>query len=55
MNYDVIVIGAGVVGWVAQAAGWSWTFLLLIAACLLSIFFMTLTCGHERGGNASAK
>jgi OPA family glycerol-3-phosphate transporter-like MFS transporter len=40
---------------VAQAAGWSWTFLLLVAACLLSIFFMALTCGHERGGNAAEK
>ena len=41
-----------VVGWVAQAAGWSWTFLLLVAACLLSIFFMALTCGQERGKSA---
>ena len=29
------------------AAGWNWTFFLLIAACILSIFFMSLTCGKE--------
>ena len=49
------ILANWVVGWVAQAAGWSWTFLLLVAACLLSIFFMALTCGHERGGNAAEK
>ena len=43
------ILANWVVGWVAQAAGWSWTFLLLVAACLLSIFFMSLTCGQERG------
>lgn len=36
-----------VIGYVAQAAGWGWTFVLLIAACLLSILFMGLTYKRE--------
>lgn len=41
------ILANWVVGWMAQTAGWNWTFLLLVAACLLSIFFMLLTCGRE--------
>ena len=37
-----------VLGAVAQAAGWSWTFLLLLAACALAIFFMGLTYKEEQ-------
>ena len=37
-----------VLGAVAQAAGWSWTFLLLIAACMLAILFMGLTFKEEQ-------
>ncbi len=37
-----------VLGAVADAAGWDWTFVLLIAACFLSIFFMALTFRREK-------
>ncbi|MBO7643601.1 MAG: glycerol-3-phosphate transporter, partial [Bacteroidales bacterium] len=37
-----------VLGAVAQAVGWSWTFLLLLAACALAIFFMGLTYKEEQ-------
>ena len=37
-----------VLGAVAQAAGWSWTFMLLLAACALAIFFMGLTYREEQ-------
>ena len=36
-----------VIGAVAQAAGWNWTFLLLLAACVLAIAFMGLTYKEE--------
>ena len=42
------ILANWVMGWVAEKAGWSWTFLLLIAACLLAIFFMGLTLKEER-------
>ena len=42
------ILANTVIGWVAQTAGWNWTFLLLIAACLLAIFFMGLTYKEER-------
>ena len=32
----------------AKGAGWSWTFVLLIAACLLAIFFMGMTYKEEK-------
>ena len=41
------ILANTVIGWVAQTFGWSWTFLLLIAACLLSMFFMGLTLKGE--------
>ena len=37
-----------VIGYVAQTAGWNWTFLMLMAACVLAIFFMGLTYKEER-------
>ncbi len=37
-----------VIGYVAQHAGWNWTFLLLIGSCLISILFMLLTFKAER-------
>lgn len=37
-----------VLGAVADTAGWDWTFVLLIAACFLSIFFMALTFRREK-------
>ena len=37
-----------VIGSVAEAAGWDWTFILLIAACFLSIVFMAFTYKGEK-------
>ena len=37
-----------VIGYVAEVAGWNWTFVLLIIACLLSILFMGLTYHEEQ-------
>ncbi len=37
-----------VIGYVAENAGWSWTFVLLIIACLLAILFMGLTYKEEQ-------
>jgi OPA family glycerol-3-phosphate transporter-like MFS transporter len=37
-----------VIGYVAQAWGWNWTFILLIAACLISIIFMGFTYKEEQ-------
>ena len=36
-----------VLGYVAESAGWNWTFLLLLGACALSILFMALTLKKE--------
>lgn len=36
------------IGSVAEAAGWDWTFILLIAACFLSIVFMAFTYKGEK-------
>ena len=37
-----------VIGFVAEKAGWDWTFILLIAACLAAIVFMALTYRKEQ-------
>ena len=37
-----------VIGYVAETAGWEWTFYLLIAACVMSILFMGLTYKEEQ-------
>jgi len=42
------ILANTVIGWVAQQFGWSWTFALLVAACILAIFFMGLTYKEER-------
>ena len=42
------ILANTVIGWVAQTAGWSWTFILLIAACFLAILFMGRTLKEER-------
>ncbi len=41
-----------VLGTVADRAGWDWTFVLLIGACVLAILFMGLTCRKERNNIA---
>ena len=46
--FGTAILANFVIGAVAQAAGWNWTFLLLLAACLLAIFFMGLTYKQER-------
>ncbi len=37
-----------VIGFVAKNAGWDWTFILLMGACVLSIVFMGLTYREEQ-------
>ena len=37
-----------VIGYVAENAGWDWTFILLMGACVLSIVFMGLTYREEQ-------
>lgn len=37
-----------VIGYVAENAGWDWTFVLLLGACALSVFFMALTYKEEK-------
>lgn len=37
-----------VIGYVAEHAGWDWTFILLMVACVLSIVFMALTYKQEQ-------
>lgn len=37
-----------VIGYVAENAGWEWTFYLLIGACVMSIIFMGLTYREEQ-------
>ncbi|MBQ7622335.1 MAG: MFS transporter [Bacteroidales bacterium] len=46
--FGTFLLANTVMGKVAQSFGWSWTFLLLIAACLLAILFMGLTLKEER-------
>lgn len=42
------VLANVVIGYVAEHAGWDWTFILLLGACALSIFFMALTYKEEK-------
>ena len=37
-----------VIGYVAENAGWDWTFVLLLGACLISIVFMAMTYKEEQ-------
>ena len=37
-----------VIGYVAENAGWDWTFILLLIACALYVFFMALTYKEEK-------
>lgn len=37
-----------VIGYVAENVGWDWTFILLLIACALSVFFMALTYKEEK-------
>ena len=42
------VLANVVIGYVAEHAGWDWTFILLLIACVLSVFFMALTYKEEK-------
>lgn len=42
------VLANVVIGYVADNAGWDWTFILLLGACALSVFFMALTYKEEK-------
>ena len=46
--FGTAILANVVIGAVAQAAGWNWTFALLLGACLLAIVFMGLTLRGER-------
>ncbi len=41
--FGTAILANSVIGYVVQSAGWNWTFILLLAACVLSILFMLLT------------
>ena len=46
--FGTFLLANWVLGAVAQSFGWSWTFILLLGACLLAIFFMGLTFKEEQ-------
>ncbi len=46
--FGTAILANMVVGYVAEAAGWNWTFILLIAACILSCVFMAFTYAEEK-------
>ncbi|MBR2400666.1 MAG: MFS transporter [Tidjanibacter sp.] len=46
--FGTAILANIVIGYVAENAGWDWTFILLIGACLLSILLMALTNKEER-------
>ena len=46
--FGTAILANIVIGYVAESAGWDWTFILLIAACLLSIVFMAFTYKEEQ-------
>ncbi|MBR4809649.1 MAG: MFS transporter [Bacteroidales bacterium] len=46
--FGTFLLANWILGAVAQSFGWSWTFMLLLVACLLAIFFMGLTYKEEQ-------
>ncbi len=44
--FGAAIAGSGV-GWIADRFGWGGVFVSMIACCLLTIFFSTLTLGHR--------
>lgn len=46
--FGTAILANIVIGYVADAWGWEWTFFLLIAACVLSIVFMGMTYKEEQ-------
>ena len=46
--FGTAILANIVMVYVAESAGWDWTFVLLIAACALSIVFMAFTYKEEQ-------
>ncbi|WP_289629251.1 phosphoglycerate transporter protein PgtP [uncultured Muribaculum sp.] len=46
--FGTAILANIVIGYVAGSVGWDWTFVLLLAACALSILFISLTAKEER-------
>ena len=46
--FGTAVLANTLVGYVADHAGWDWTFVLFLAGCVLSIVFMALTYKEEQ-------
>lgn len=46
--FGTAILANVVIGYVAENAGWDWTFILLLIACALSVFFMALTYKEEK-------
>ncbi|WP_290381979.1 phosphoglycerate transporter protein PgtP [uncultured Muribaculum sp.] len=46
--FGTAILANIVIGYVAGSVGWDWTFVLLLAACALSILFISYTAKEER-------
>lgn len=46
--FGTAILANIVIGYVAGSVGWDWTFVLLLAACVLSILFISFTAKEER-------
>ena len=46
--FGTAILANVLIGYVAENAGWDWTFILLLGACALSIVLMAMTHGQER-------
>ena len=46
--FGTAILANIVIGYVAGSVGWDWTFVLLLAACALSILFISFTVKEER-------
>nr|WP_303429242.1 phosphoglycerate transporter protein PgtP [uncultured Muribaculum sp.] len=47
--FGTAILANIVIGYVAGSVGWDWTFVLLLAACALSILFISFTAKEEIG------
>ena len=46
--FGTAILANIIIGYVAEHAGWDWTFVLLLGACVLSIIFMMFTYQDEK-------
>jgi len=46
--FGTAILANVVLGYVAEMAGWDWTFILLLIACALSILLMSFTYKDEK-------